>query len=90
MSYEEEKAMATTSIGAQLKNPSELDRLFGNLLETSKLVRMLESRLDPVSHRSPENAQKEGREAVPHIGFAADSVASINSKIRKLLDELAI
>lgn len=89
--YDEEKAMAATStIGAQLKNPSELDRLFGNLMETTELVRMLENRLDPVSHRSPENAQKEGREAVPHIGFAADSVAAINSKIRRLIDELAI
>ena len=84
------RAERAATVGAQLKNPSELDRLFGNLLETSELVRMLESRLDPVSHRSPENAQKEGREAVPHIGFAADSVATINSKIRKLLDELAI
>lgn len=82
----EEKA----AIGAQLKNPSELDRLFGNLLETSELIRMLESRLDVVSHRSPENATKEGREAVPHIGYAADSVVTINSKLRKLLDELAV
>lgn len=84
---EEAKA---ASIGAQLKSPSELDRLFGNLMETNELVRMLENRLDPVSHRSPENAAKEQREAVPHIGFAADSVATINSKIRKLIDELAI
>lgn len=82
----EEKA----AIGAQLKNPSELDRLFGNLLETSELVRMLENRLDVVSHRSPENTTKEAREPVPHIGFAADSVAQINSKLHKLIDELAV
>lgn len=84
------RAERTTAVGAQLKNPSELDRLFGNLLETSELLRMLENRLDPVSHRSPENSTKEAREAVPHIGFATDSVATINQKIRKLLDELAI
>lgn len=87
----EETARAAT-IGSQLKDvgPNELERLLGNILEQVELLNMLDNRLNVVSHRSPENATKEARERVPHIGFAADAVAQNNNKIRKLLEELAV
>lgn len=72
------------------RGPSELERLFGNIMQQAEIISMLDSRLDPVLHRAPQDAKEPGRETRPHITDAADQVARNTRRLEQILNEIAL
>lgn len=72
--------------------PTELQRAFGGLDKQDKIIKQLESRLDPVIHGQPptSDAEKAEREHYPHITSIADRIANNNGKLRTLMERLAV
>lgn len=89
---EETTARNTTIGSAQLKAPkeSELDRLFNQIGQQSELISMLDNRLDPVMHRTPEADKEPGRDTRPHISEAVDLVSRNNRKLAQILEQIAL
>lgn len=87
-----EETTANATIGSQLREPkkSELERLFNQLGQQAELIQMLDSRLDPVMHRTPEEAKEPGRDMRPHISEAVDVVSRNNRKLQQILEQVAL
>ena len=87
-----EDSAKTTAIGVQLREPkqSELDRLFSQIGQQAELISMLDARLDPVMHRTPEEAKEPGRDSRPHISEAVDLVSRNNRKLQQILEQIAL
>lgn len=89
---EETTARNATIGSAQLKAPkeSELDRLFNAIGQQNELIAMLDNRLDPVMHRTPESDKEPGRDTRPHISEAIDLIAKNNRKLGTILEQIAL
>lgn len=73
---------------------NELDRLTNVLGSQSEIIGMLESRLHPVSNRSPKEPSPATDAGAPlsglHIGVLVDTALGNNKRLNRLIDELAI
>jgi hypothetical protein len=74
----------------QLKNHTELDRLYLLLADQNELLNTLEARLGPVLQPVPADPEKDSVDKKPHLSHAAEVVGRHNTHLRQILTELVI